>query len=36
MEKTEAAKPNPSDTQKVNLTAKGNTIEPATDQRKER
>lgn len=26
----EAAKPNPSDTQKVNLTAEGNTIEPAT------
>ena len=26
----EAAKPNPSDTEKVNLTAKGNTIEPAT------
>ena len=28
----EAAKPNPSDTEKVNLTAKGNTIEPATKQ----
>ena len=26
----EAAKPNPSDTEKVNLTAKGNKIEPAT------
>lgn len=26
-----AAKPNPSDTEKVNLTAKGNTIKPATE-----
>ena len=28
---TPAAKPNPSDTEKVNLTAKGNTIKPATE-----
>lgn len=31
----EAAKPNPSDTEKVNLTAKGNTIEPATPGKKD-
>lgn len=31
----EAAKPNPSDTQKVNLTAKGNKIEPATPGKKD-
>ena len=30
-----AAKPNPSDTEKVNLTAKGNTIEPATPGKKD-
>ena len=32
---TLAAKPNPSDTEKVNLTAKGNTIEPATPGKKD-
>lgn len=32
---TPAAKPNPSDTEKVNLTAKGNTIEPATPGKKD-
>ena len=31
----EAAKPNPSDTQKVNLTATGNKIEPATPGKKD-
>lgn len=31
----EAAKPNPSDTEKVNLTAKGNTIEPATPDKED-
>ena len=31
----EAAKPNPSDTQKVNLTAEGNKIEPATPEKKD-
>lgn len=31
----EAAKPNPSDTQKVNLTANGNKIEPATPGKKD-
>lgn len=31
----EAAKPNPSDTEKVNLTAKGNKIEPATPGKKD-
>lgn len=31
----DAAKPNPSDTEKVNLTAKGNTIEPATPGKKD-
>ena len=31
----EAAKPNPSDTQKVNLTAEGNKIEPATPGKKD-
>ena len=31
----EAAKPNPRDTEKVNLTAKGNTIEPATPGKKD-
>ena len=31
----EAAKPNPSDTKKVNLTAKGNKIEPATPGKKD-
>lgn len=31
----ETAKPNPSDTEKVNLTAKGNTIEPATPGKKD-
>lgn len=31
----EAAKPNPSDTEKVNLTAGGNTIEPATPGKKD-
>lgn len=30
-----AAKPNPSDTEKVNLTAEGNTIEPATPGKKD-
>ena len=30
-----AAKPNPSDTQKVNLTAEGNKIEPATPEKKD-
>ena len=33
--KKEAAKPNPSDTQKVNLTATGNKIEPATPGKKD-
>lgn len=32
---TPAAKPNPSDTEKVNLTAKGNKIEPATPGKKD-
>lgn len=32
---TLAAKPNPSDTEKVNLTAKGNKIEPATPGKKD-
>ena len=32
---TPAAKPNPSDTQKVNLTAEGNKIEPATPEKKD-
>lgn len=31
----DAAKPNPSDTEKVNLTAEGNTIEPATPGKKD-
>ena len=31
----EAAKPNPSDTQEVNLTAEGNKIEPATPEKKD-
>lgn len=33
--KTDAAEPNPSDTEKVNLTAKGNKIEPATPGKKD-
>lgn len=33
--KKDAAKPNPSDTQKVNLTATGNKIEPATPGKKD-